>query len=75
MFFRQRQNGYVPYAADSYGCHALLLSKRQQRNPFARFHSYYTSSPELKELLDWCPGAIEGGQTTLFGGKLPWDHL
>ena len=25
-------------------------------------------------LLNWCPGETEGGQTTLFGGDLPWDH-
>lgn len=68
----QRHNGYLPYTADTYGCHPPLLTKRRGRNPFSRFHSYYTSAPELAGLLDWCPGPQQGGQTTLFPGALPW---
>ncbi|OCH89020.1 hypothetical protein OBBRIDRAFT_44830 [Obba rivulosa] len=68
-------NGYLPYTFDLYGCHGLLLSKRRARNPFHRFHPYYTSSPELATLMNWCPGPAEGGQTTVYGGPLPWDHL
>ncbi|KAI9068313.1 hypothetical protein FKP32DRAFT_1587715 [Trametes sanguinea] len=69
------QNGYLPYTQDMYGCHGTLLEKRRSRNPFLRFHSYYTSAPELAPLFNWCPGRAEGGQTTIFPGPLPWDHL
>ncbi|THV06708.1 hypothetical protein K435DRAFT_848786 [Dendrothele bispora CBS 962.96] len=62
------QNGYLPYTKDVYGCHTQLLSKRLLRNPHIRFHSYYTSSPELAELLDWCPDDTD----TLFDKELPW---
>lgn len=70
----ERVNGYLPYSMDLYGCRSFLLSKRQQRNPFSRFHSYYVSFPELGPLLDWCPDNRER-DTTLFLGPLPWDHL
>jgi len=65
------QNGYKPYTQDMYGCHSSLLSKRRSRNLFSRFHSYYTSTPELRALFDWCPDV----RTRLFGGPLPWDNL
>jgi hypothetical protein len=68
----QMNNGYLPFANDLYGCHSFLLAKRRRRNPSARFHSFYTSSPELRRLLDWCPGADDGGPTALYDGPLPW---
>ncbi|KAH8079417.1 hypothetical protein BXZ70DRAFT_901673 [Cristinia sonorae] len=68
----ERQNGYLPYTKDAYGCHDVLLAKRRSRNPFFRYHSYYTSSPELNELFNWCPGPREGGPTALYPGPLPW---
>jgi len=49
------KNAYLPYQKDLYGCHTLLLSKRTSRNPFMRFHPYFTSAPELRGLLSWCP--------------------
>ncbi|KAH7912264.1 hypothetical protein BJ138DRAFT_808448 [Hygrophoropsis aurantiaca] len=69
------KNGFTPYSVDSYGCHDYLLSKRRQRNIFARFHPYYTSSPELRGLLNWCPSAVIGvdDATTIYKGPLPWD--
>lgn len=66
--FTQLLNAYLPFSKDTYGCHTTLLEKRRGRNSFSRFHSYYTSSPELRALLDWCPDDY----TTLFGGVLPW---
>jgi len=71
----ERLNGYLPYTIDTYGCHDMLLSKRRSRNPFIRFHSYHSSSPELAPLFSWCPGPSEGGQTAVYGGALPWDAL
>ncbi|KAG7449592.1 uncharacterized protein BT62DRAFT_962968 [Guyanagaster necrorhizus] len=65
----EQQNGYLPYSKDLYGCHSELLEKRKSRNPFSRFHSYLTSSPELRELFEYCPSQ----STTVFHGKLPWD--
>lgn len=75
IWFIQRQNGYLPYLEDSYGCHDVLLAKRRSRNLGARFHPYFTSSPELAGLFNWCPNAAEGGQTALYSGPLPWDRL
>ncbi|KAI0373506.1 hypothetical protein BV20DRAFT_989291 [Pilatotrama ljubarskyi] len=69
------QNGYLPYTQDTYGCHGILLAKRRARNPFLRFHSYYSSAPELGALLNWCPGRGEGGQTAVYPGRLPWEDL
>ncbi|KZT10585.1 uncharacterized protein LAESUDRAFT_339231 [Laetiporus sulphureus 93-53] len=71
----EKLNGYLPYSVDIYGCHDFLLSKRRSRNPFKRFHSYYTSSPELASLFDWCPDTADGGRAALFHGPLPWDYL
>jgi len=70
----EKQNGYTPYSLDLYGCHSMLLNKRRQRNPFARFHPYYTSCPEMGDLFDWCPDYRVGGENALFGGGLPWDR-
>lgn len=71
----ERQNGYLPYSKDLYGCHSVLLSKRRQRNLYNRFHPYYYSSYALRELLDWCPsaGASQAGKG-IFMGDLPWVH-
>lgn len=69
----KRENGYIPYSTDLYGCRSFLLSKRRQRNPYNRFHSYYSSSPELQSLLDWCPKSREH-TLALFQGSLPWSH-
>lgn len=63
------KNGYAPYKLDLYGCHDFLLTKRRARNPFLRFHSYHTSAPELRGLLEWCPD--DAGM--VYNGPLPWD--
>ncbi|OJA10507.1 hypothetical protein AZE42_01702 [Rhizopogon vesiculosus] len=63
------KNGYAPYKVDLYGCHDFLLAKRLARNPFLRFHSYHTSAPELRGLLEWCPDDA----TMVYDGPLPWD--
>ncbi|TFK25563.1 hypothetical protein FA15DRAFT_736969 [Coprinopsis marcescibilis] len=65
------QNGYMPYSEDPYGCHSFLLIKRRRRNPFSRYHSYYTSAQELASLLDWCPDSGELDDS-IFPGPLPW---
>ncbi|KLO17696.1 hypothetical protein SCHPADRAFT_821127 [Schizopora paradoxa] len=54
------ENGYKPYETDLYGCHGTLLEKRRLRNVHHRAHPYFTSAPELAELLAWCPkGTLE----------------
>ncbi|KAJ7928551.1 hypothetical protein B0H13DRAFT_1967825 [Mycena leptocephala] len=65
----ERQNGYLPYRADLYGCHTFLANKRRQRNYDARYPPYYLSCPELRPLLSWCPSV----HTQLFSGTLPWS--
>ncbi|EPQ57642.1 hypothetical protein GLOTRDRAFT_115482 [Gloeophyllum trabeum ATCC 11539] len=65
-------NALIPYKKDLYGCHPPLSTKRRNRNPFARFHSYYTSAPELAGLMNYCP---ESGTSKIFDGPLPWDNL
>ena len=75
LSLHQLQNGYLPYTEDTYGCHGVLLAKRRARNPFLRHHPYYSSAPELRALLDWCPDQDSGGdQTDVFPGPLPWDR-
>ncbi|KAL7415483.1 hypothetical protein BDY24DRAFT_431908 [Mrakia frigida] len=75
----ERKNGYHPFTLDLYGCHPPLVSKRRRRNPFARWHPYLSSAPELKELLEFCPAHAGGGEGGLSGlgvvyeGRLPWD--
>ena len=71
----KRKNGFIPYSKDAYGCHHPLLDKRQRRNPFRRFHSYYLSAPELSQLLDWCPGSQENILIQTFFEPLPWDPI
>ncbi|KAF8828811.1 hypothetical protein HHX47_DHR3000387 [Lentinula edodes] len=46
-----------------------LLQKRMNRNHHRRYHPYHTSSPELSELLEWCPAG-----STLYNGMLPWTE-
>ncbi|RDB24818.1 Uncharacterized protein C57A10.07 [Hypsizygus marmoreus] len=70
----ERENGFLPYTMDMYGCHSFLLSKRRQRNRYVRFHSYYTSSPRLRNLFDWCPRELDEGGMLLYQGDLPWDQ-
>ncbi|KZT24184.1 hypothetical protein NEOLEDRAFT_1067761 [Neolentinus lepideus HHB14362 ss-1] len=65
-------NALIPYRKDLYGCHPPLSTKRRNRNPFYRYHSYYISAPELAGLMDYCP---EAGLSTVFDGPLPWDRL
>ncbi|GAA6063849.1 hypothetical protein JCM10212_003596 [Sporobolomyces blumeae] len=63
------ENGYVPFERDLYGCHSFLLNKRKTRNPYRRFHSYHSSAPELRDLLEYCPAKSD----KVFPGPLPWD--
>ncbi|KAL7005848.1 hypothetical protein EMMF5_004584 [Cystobasidiomycetes sp. EMM_F5] len=65
----EREHGLIPYQKDIYGCHGVLLAKRRARNPFMRVHPYFTSNPELRDLLEYCPS--DG--ISVFPGYLPWD--
>jgi hypothetical protein len=65
----QRQNGYLPYSSDMYGCHSYLHNKRRQRNNARRFPPYHLTCPDLDPLFEWCPD----NHTELFSGKLPWS--
>ncbi|CAD6885378.1 unnamed protein product [Tilletia laevis] len=64
--------GYSWFSKDMYGCHGNLLEKRKKRNPTRRFHPYFTSTPEIADLLDWCP-APDSGLQGIYRGSLPWD--
>ncbi|GAA5856611.1 hypothetical protein JCM8547_005890 [Rhodosporidiobolus lusitaniae] len=65
----ERKYGLEPFLRDTYGCHGQLLAKRRKRNPARRFHSYFSSAPELTRLLEYCPS----NPTTLYPYPLPWD--
>lgn len=69
---QQRQNGYLLFEKDMYGCHGALLNKRKARNPARRFHPYFSSAPEIAGLLNWCPPDQIGLQGT-YPQSLPWD--
>ncbi|KAK0532346.1 hypothetical protein OC835_003367 [Tilletia horrida] len=68
----ENSRGVVWFSKDMYGCHGALLEKRKKRNPTRRFHPYFTSSPEIADLLDWCPPPDSGLQG-IYRGTLPWD--
>lgn len=76
----QLNYGYTPFTRDPYGCLPPLSLKRLARNPFARYHPYHASAPELSALLEFCPTAggldatEEGIEFQVFEGELPWDH-
>lgn len=66
-------NAVIPFTSDPHGCtNRLLVSKRRERNPFRRSHSYMLSCPELYNLLTICnrqniPGSVYE--------SLPWNQL
>lgn len=68
----EKIKGFRLFERDMYGCHGALQAKRRMRNPTRRFHSYYTSAPELADLLDWCP-PDEVGLQGVYPHHLPWD--
>ncbi|PWN27754.1 hypothetical protein BDZ90DRAFT_232149 [Jaminaea rosea] len=68
----EKIKGFALFERDMYGCHGRLLSKRRDRNPTRRFHPYYTSAPEIADLLNWCPGDNLGLQG-VYRDSLPWD--
>lgn len=68
----EKIKGFRLFERDMYGCHGVLQAKRRMRNPTRRFHSYYTSAPELADLLDWCP-PDEVGLQGVYPHHLPWD--
>ncbi|KAJ3824638.1 hypothetical protein F5880DRAFT_1623124 [Lentinula raphanica] len=61
---------YIETSKDMYHCHSQLLQKRRNRNHHRRFHPYHVSSPELSDLMEWCPS--EGSM--LYNGLLPWTQ-
>jgi len=65
----EEKYGYQPYLQDLYGCHGFLAEKRLKRNTAARFHPYFTSAPEIVDLMAWCPKE----RTRVYGGPLPWS--
>lgn len=75
----QLKYGFTPFLSSPSGCHPPLSIKRQLRNPFTRYHPYHTSSPELHDLLEWCPPPREnvgpdGEGMDVFPGQLPWRN-
>lgn len=72
----EKTYGYQPFSEDLYGCFPPLSIKRISRNPFSRYHPYYTSSPELAGLMDWCPvhkAHAQGVEKGIYPGKVPWE--
>lgn len=71
------QYGYTPFLGIPSGCTGSLGEKRVQRNPFAKYHPYHVSCPELVGLLEWCPEPKEtqgqdAAQMEVYKGELPW---
>ncbi|KAI0567442.1 hypothetical protein FGB62_2g238 [Gracilaria domingensis] len=63
----ERARALGPFSGDPYGCHSPVLnSKRQDRNPYIRYHPYPQGCPELSALFRHC-------SRSLFKGPLPWD--
>ncbi|KAK4685370.1 hypothetical protein P7C73_g4778, partial [Tremellales sp. Uapishka_1] len=74
--------GFTPFLHSPSGCHPPLSTKRILRNPYARYHPYHASNPELVELFEWCPPLSEASldeQGSLVGyegypGSVPWRN-
>lgn len=68
------QYGFLPFQDDMYGCLPPLSTKRTARNPFARYHPYHTSCPEIAGLLEFCsPQGKPNSQAALYPAALPWE--
>ncbi|KAJ3988843.1 hypothetical protein F5890DRAFT_1402318 [Lentinula detonsa] len=61
---------YSETSQDMYHCHSQLLQKRMNRNYHRRYHPYHVSSPELSDLMEWCPTKA----SMLYNGILPWTE-
>ncbi|KAN0061142.1 hypothetical protein ACQY0O_006877 [Thecaphora frezii] len=68
----EKVKAYQLFEKDRYGCHGNLKAKRIQRNPTRRFHPYFSSAPEIADLLNWCP-ADNSGLQGVYPHSLPWD--
>lgn len=68
----EKLKGYSLFERDMYGCHGKLRQKRLDRNPTRRFHPYFSSAPELADLMNWCPLDNMGLQG-VYPHSLPWD--
>lgn len=63
----ERARAMGPFMADPYGCKTSVLSgKREDRNPYLRFHPYPQGCPEMAALFSYCGHSI-------YKGPLPWD--
>lgn len=66
--------GFLPFQDDMYGCLPPLSTKRTSRNPFARYHPYHVSCPEIAGLLEFCsPQEKSNGMASLYSTELPWE--
>lgn len=68
----EKLKGYTLFERDMYGCHGKLREKRLERNPTRRFHPYFSSAPEIADILNWCP-ADQSGLQGVYPLSLPWD--
>ena len=73
-------NTTIPqFRKDMYGCHTKLLKKKLGRNLWRNWWSYGPLCPEMKGLLEFCPGIeVDGsvvGGGAIYGGHLPWGNL
>ncbi|ORY26865.1 hypothetical protein BCR39DRAFT_539840 [Naematelia encephala] len=72
--------GYTPFLSSPSGCHPPLSTKRLLRNPYARYHPYHTSCPEISDLLEWCPPLVnppqgEDAPGAIYEGWVPWRDM
>lgn len=64
---RERAAAHGPYSSDPYGCNKRILrEKREERNPYIRFHPYPQGCPEIRALFSYC-------RRSIYPGALPWD--
>lgn len=64
---RERASAMGPFLGDPYGCNSrVLVGKREQRNPYLRYHPYPQGCLELNDLFNHC-------RRSWFTGPLPWD--
>lgn len=70
MYMQGEHKALEAFRADPFGCQGSLLSKKEERDPFAVGPYSGNRCPDMESLLSYCE-AKQRGQKGL--AHLPWD--
>ena len=65
------QKALEAFRKDPFGCRGALLSKKEDRDPFAVGPYFGNRCPAMESLLSHCEGTKQRGHTASI--HLPWD--